>query len=103
LLSRSGCKSIADGAAVNAMKQLGADVVVARADVTDQPPWDRYCPDQADMPPLGGVIHGAAVLDDASIPTMDMSRFERVFNPRHRAPGTCMRPQWPPEQSWISS
>ena len=37
---------------------------------------------KSEMPPLAGVIHGAAVLDDASLPTMDMARFERVFNPK---------------------
>ena len=83
LLSRSGSKSIEDGAAINAMKELGAQVVVVRADVTDagavRQLMDRI---QRELPALAGVIHGAAVLDDASIPTMDMARFERVFNPK---------------------
>ena len=34
------------------------------------------------MPPVAGVVHGAAVLDDASIPSMDMARFARVFDPK---------------------
>src|SRR5207244_6544002 len=35
-----------------------------------------------EMPPLAGVMHGAAVMDDALISNMDMTRFERVFNPK---------------------
>jgi len=49
------------------------------------------------------VIHVAAVLDDALIPTMDMSRFDGCSTPRHRGAWNLHEPQWPPEQSWISS
>lgn len=83
LLSRSGSKSIEDGAAIIAMKELGVQIVVVRADVTNADAVrqliERF---QTELPALAGVIHGAAVLDDASIPTMDMARFERVFNPK---------------------
>lgn len=83
LLSRSGIKSTEDGAAVNAMKELGAEVIVIRADVTDASAVRELMERIAnELPPLAGVIHGAAVLDDASIPTMDMARFERVFRPK---------------------
>src|SRR6202035_5059430 len=55
----------------------------ARADVADPDAVRRVMEQiKSDMPPLAGVIHGAAVLDDASISTMDMARFERVFNPK---------------------
>src|SRR4029077_17445142 len=37
---------------------------------------------KSDLPPLAGVIHGAAVMDDASLPAMNMTRFERVFRPK---------------------
>ncbi len=83
LLSRSGSKSIEDGAAINAMRDLGAKVVVVRSDVTDADAvrqlMDRI---QRELPPLAGIIHGAAVMDDASIPAMTMARFERVFSPK---------------------
>ena len=83
LLSRSGSKSVEDGAAINAMKELGVEVVVVRADVTDAGAVRQLLERiQSELPPLAGVVHGAAVLDDASIPTMDMARFERVFNPK---------------------
>jgi NADPH:quinone reductase-like Zn-dependent oxidoreductase/surfactin synthase thioesterase subunit/NADP-dependent 3-hydroxy acid dehydrogenase YdfG/acyl carrier protein len=83
LLSRSGSKSIVDGAAINAMKDCGAEVVMARADVGDRDAVDRLMQQlNTKMPPLAGVIHGAAVMDDASIPSMDMTRFARVFEPK---------------------
>ena len=83
LLSRSGSKSIEDGAAINAMKELGAEVIVIRADVTDADAVRQLMERiQCELPALAGVVHGAAVLDDASIPTMDMARFERVFSPK---------------------
>ncbi len=83
LLSRSGPKSIEDRAGINAMKDLGAEIVVLRADVTEASAVRQLMERiQRELPPLAGVIHGAAVLDDASIPTMDMDRFQRVFNPK---------------------
>ena len=83
LLSRSGPKSDADRAAVETMMEQGVQVLLAQADVTDADAVRRLVERiKSEMPPLAGVIHGAAVLDDASIPTMDMARFERVFNPK---------------------
>jgi surfactin synthase thioesterase subunit/NAD(P)-dependent dehydrogenase (short-subunit alcohol dehydrogenase family) len=83
LLSRRGCKTAADFAAIEEMREQGAQIVVVQADVTDQESVNRLVERfQGVLPPLAGVIHGAAVLDDASISTMDMARFERVFNPK---------------------
>ncbi len=83
LLSRSGSKSIEDGAAINAMKDIGAQVIKIRTDVTDADAVRQAITRiQNELPPLAGVIHGAAVLDDASVPNMDMVRFERVFGPK---------------------
>jgi NADPH:quinone reductase-like Zn-dependent oxidoreductase/surfactin synthase thioesterase subunit len=83
MLSRSGSKSVADAETVNAMKQMGANVILARADLTDPEVALRLLRQMSsEMPPLAGIIHGAAVLDDASIPNMDMARFERVFAPK---------------------
>ena len=83
LLSRSGPKSDADRAAVETIMAQGARVLLAQADVSDRVSIDRLMEQiKSEMPPLAGVVHGAAVLDDASIPTLDMARFERVFNPK---------------------
>lgn len=83
LLSRSGPKSDADRVAVETMMGQGAQIHLAQADVTDLDAVRRLMERiQRELPPLAGVIHGAAVLDDASIPSMDMTRFERVFKPK---------------------
>ena len=83
LVSRSGCKSDADRAAVEAMMEQGVKVLLAQKDVADPEAIKRLLERiRSEMPPLAGVIHGAAVLDDASLATMDMARFKRVFNPK---------------------
>ena len=83
LLSRSGCKSDADRAAVEAMMEQGVKVLLVRMDVADLEAVKRLMERlQTEMLPLAGVIHGAAVLDDASLAAMDMTRFMRVFAPK---------------------
>jgi acyl transferase domain-containing protein/NADPH:quinone reductase-like Zn-dependent oxidoreductase/surfactin synthase thioesterase subunit/NADP-dependent 3-hydroxy acid dehydrogenase YdfG len=83
LLSRRGPKSDADQAAVETMRSQGVRVLLAQADISDRAAVDDLIERvRGEMPPLGGVVHGAAVLDDASIPTMDMARFDRVFSPK---------------------
>ena len=83
LLSRTGCKSDEDRTAVETMKEQGARILLAQADVADgdavRQLLDRI---KGELPPLAGVIHGAAVMDDASLPAMNMTRFERVFRPK---------------------
>ena len=83
LLSRSGAKSAADKAAIEAMRERGVEIDMASADVADASAVRMLierC--KKELPPLAGVIHGAAVLDDASIPNMDMARFARAFGPK---------------------
>ena len=86
LLSRSGCKSDADRAVVEAAdRRTGTRVIVIRLPGCQRPDCDRVRRLErikSELPPLAGVIHSAAVMDDASIPSMDMTRFERVFNPK---------------------
>jgi len=83
LLSRSGCKSERNKAAVEAMKKRGIDVILAQVDICDADTVRRLIQRIGnELPAIAGVIHGAAVLDDASIPNMDMERFKRVFNPK---------------------
>jgi NADPH:quinone reductase-like Zn-dependent oxidoreductase/surfactin synthase thioesterase subunit len=83
LLSRSGCKSERDQVAVEAMRELGVEVLLEKADICDANAVRHLIQRIGnELPALAGVIHGAALLDDASIPTMDMQRFQRVFNPK---------------------
>lgn len=83
LISRSGPKSDADRVTIETMMEQGVRVLLAQTDVTDREAVRRLLARiEAELPPLAGVIHGAAVMDDASIPTMTMERFERVFQPK---------------------
>ena len=83
LMSRTGPKTDEERLAVETMMEQGVAVLLAQADVTD-PDAVRRLLDRInrELPPLAGVIHGAAVMDDASISAMTMERFERVFNPK---------------------
>ena len=78
------------------LRAQGARVSVAVADVADGPAVDRMLAEVADteLPPLGGVFHGAGVLADATLANLDWERFDRVLRPKvlgawnlHRA--TC--------------
>lgn len=83
LVSRSGCKTDKDKATVEGMRDRGVAFEMAHADITDASAIRRLVEQIQNSPhPLAGVVHGAAVLDDASIPTMDMARFERAFQPK---------------------
>ena len=83
LLSRSGCKYDRDYEMVDAMQAGGVNVHLMKADVTSQKDIQVTLNIiRESMPPLKGIIHSAAVLDDATIPNTDMHRFMRVFNPK---------------------
>lgn len=83
LVSRSGPKTDADRAVIEEIRARGVAVQIANLDVSDAEAvgklLDRW---NADMPRLGGVIHCAAILDDALLPSMTPARFQRVFEPK---------------------
>ncbi|MBC7966012.1 MAG: SDR family NAD(P)-dependent oxidoreductase, partial [Fuerstia sp.] len=69
LLSRSGPKSDADRTAIETIRSQGVHVLLPRVDIADPVAIDAVIQRiQSETPTLAGVIHGAAVLDDASIP-----------------------------------
>ncbi|MDO1449031.1 SDR family NAD(P)-dependent oxidoreductase [Rhodocytophaga aerolata] len=81
LLSRSGCKTDEDTQAVLSMMQQGVGVVLESVDITNAAAIQKVFNRIKDtMPPVKGIIHSAAILDDATIPNMDQSRFQRVFD-----------------------
>src|SRR5262249_28134614 len=83
LLSRSGCKTDEDRIAVEAMMGEGVQVLLVQEGGTGRAALDRLMERlRGEMPPLAGVIHGAAVMDDASLPNMDLDRFAGVFGPK---------------------
>ena len=65
------------------LRDLGADIVVARADVGErQQVADLLKEHTSPSMPLRGVIHAAGVLDDGALLLQDWSRFERVLKPK---------------------
>jgi len=81
LVSRSGATSDEAKAAVAAFEAAGVTVQAFAADVSkpDQVN-DMLVQIRADMPPLIGVIHSAAVIQDAPIQNMDSDQLSAVFS-----------------------
>jgi len=83
LLSRSGGKQQSDFDLVEQMQQEGVEVHSIKLDITDEQAIQQLLMRiRTEMPPLKGIIHSAAVLDDATLPNTDMQRFQRVFTPK---------------------
>lgn len=80
LASRSGVKNAADRAAIAALEASGVSVAVERLDVGDgaavRAVFGRF---GRDWPALGGVVHAAGLLRDASLPNLDAAQFRDVF------------------------
>jgi acyl transferase domain-containing protein len=76
----------ADDAAEQELRTLrdaGAEVRVARADVSDEQALAQVLADAAtSMPPLRGVVHAAGVLDDATLGTLNPARLLAVLEPK---------------------
>ena len=70
-------------AVVEALKERGAEVRVELADVTDEAAVrDLLHRVDAELPPLGGVIHSVGALSDAALVNQDWGRFEEVLWPK---------------------
>ena len=69
---------------IAALRARGVEIHVQVADVADRAAVDRMLAEIADaeLPPLGGVFHGAGALADAALPNQDRERFERVLSPK---------------------
>ncbi|AUX31976.1 MULTISPECIES: type I polyketide synthase [Sorangium] len=80
-----GRRSPPDGArrALQELEAKGARVLVAQADVGRPEDVARVLSEMAaGMPPLGGVVHAAGVLDDGVLQQLDGERFRRVLAPK---------------------
>jgi acyl transferase domain-containing protein len=61
----------------------GAHVRVEAVDVADRAALERvFASIAATLPPLGGIVHAAGVLDDGVLIQQSWDRFERVFRPK---------------------
>jgi NADPH:quinone reductase-like Zn-dependent oxidoreductase/aryl carrier-like protein len=82
LMGRSGASS-EQRPSLEAMEQAGAEVIVARADVSQEGQLaDVLSNINRFLPPLRGVIHAAMVLDDGFLFQLDEERFEKVMAPK---------------------
>ena len=85
LVGRSGVAGDAAKTLVQTLKDQGVNVRVAAVDVSRETDVRKVLTDMADtLPPLRGVIHAAAVLDDALIEHLDPARLEAVLAPKAR-------------------
>jgi NADPH:quinone reductase-like Zn-dependent oxidoreductase/acyl carrier protein len=70
-------------AAIDALERAGAQVVVARADVTQEEQVNSVLAQISDsMPPLRGIIHAAGILDDGLLINLDQERLSAVMAPK---------------------
>lgn len=85
LAGRSGAASDDAKRAVETMRAWGADITVARVDVTDETQLSALLDEvRAKHPPLKGVLHAAMVLDDGFLVQLDRDRLHRVMAPKVR-------------------
>jgi NADPH:quinone reductase-like Zn-dependent oxidoreductase/acyl carrier protein len=83
LAGRSGAGSSEAQEAITDLKASGVNVRVEALDVANASEVKALFRTMADtMPPLSGVIHAAAVLDDALIANLDAQKLKKVLAPK---------------------
>ncbi|MGH8479084.1 MAG: SDR family NAD(P)-dependent oxidoreductase [Gammaproteobacteria bacterium] len=83
LVGRRGAATPEARAAVKTLEQAGTSVSVVAADVAIEAEVRRMLAETAaTMPPLRGVFHSAAVLDDRPLAEMDEDSLKRVLLPK---------------------
>ncbi|MEP7279701.1 MAG: SDR family NAD(P)-dependent oxidoreductase [Bacteroidota bacterium] len=82
LLGRNEPSALAT-AMLDQIRKEGVDVVIARADVSDNAQLRKVFDNiEKNMPVLRGVIHAAGVLDDASLLNLNAERMKKVMAPK---------------------
>ncbi len=82
LLGRGGASAEAQRL-IDALRASGAEVQVCKADVAARPELERVLAElAAGMPPLRGVFHAAAVLDDGVLVNLTSERLRAVMAPK---------------------
>jgi surfactin synthase thioesterase subunit/NADPH:quinone reductase-like Zn-dependent oxidoreductase len=82
LVSRSGPKTAYDGHWIERLRERGVEVRVDRIDIARADEVAELIADLRRNGGVAGVIHGAAVLQDATIQRMDADLFARAFGPK---------------------
>ena len=83
LVGRRGATSSKAQQAVEAMEQAGAQVMVAKVDVTqEQQVAKLFLKIRQSLPPLRGVIHAAMVLEDSIVLQLNEELLKKVMAPK---------------------
>jgi acyl transferase domain-containing protein/acyl carrier protein len=83
LASRRGAGGVEEQSTLAALRASGASVSVHALDVSDAAAVTKLIADlEGTVPPLRGVFHAAAVLDDALLADLDDARFAGVMAPK---------------------
>ena len=83
LLGRSGAASPEAREAIAALAAQGVRIRSETFDIADSAALQRlFARFGKDLPVLGGIIHAAMVLDDATIANLSAEKVERVFRPK---------------------
>lgn len=83
LLSRSGSVATESIEAIAALEAHGVAVLAKACDVTDLAALESvFNQMRASMPPLRGLVHAAAVIDDALIRNTSIEQIEQIFAPK---------------------
>lgn len=79
LVSRSGPKSDYDRSWIDALRVRGVEILLPQVDLASVTMVTEMVAQVRALGNIGGVIHGAAILQDSTIQNMDRARFEQVF------------------------
>jgi len=83
LISRSGPHTDEANDAIERLTRQGIDVLGTACDVTDGEAVERLCAQiRASWPPLRGIVHAAAVIDDALVCNLDQDKIRSVLAPK---------------------
>lgn len=85
LAGRSGPSSDEAKAAIAELESLGVKVIARACDVTDLASVTSLLDEaEAAQIPVRGIIHAAAVFDDATLDSLDVRQYQRVIEPKMR-------------------
>jgi acyl transferase domain-containing protein/NADPH:quinone reductase-like Zn-dependent oxidoreductase/acyl carrier protein/enoyl-[acyl-carrier-protein] reductase (NADH) len=83
LLSRSGKISADAASTIARMRETGVEIHTAACDVADRKSLSRLLGEiSVTMPPLRGIIHAAAIIEDSLIQNTDRHSMQRVWVPK---------------------
>jgi NAD(P)-dependent dehydrogenase (short-subunit alcohol dehydrogenase family)/acyl carrier protein len=69
--------------ALEQVRRAGVEVTLVEVDVGEREALERALAElERSAPPIRGVIHAAAALDDGTLPNLDEGKFRRVFAPK---------------------